>query len=202
MRWLANRIMSRRAERIFNSIRRHLPADGTIADIGSGSGHNAERIRTWTSLNVQEYDVADIHWTGPGPRLIEERIPAPDGCFQASLLLYVLQYPQDAVTLLQDVARITAGPIVLLQSTCQGRVSRLALGVREFFFGRFGYFLAHSAGLVLAASCPLMPLRYYTYSSLLADLTAAGLSVVEESKTGWFGIRRYLLVLRRTRTDS
>ncbi len=74
MRWLANLIMSRRAERIFRSIRRHLPADGMIANIGSGNGHNAERIRTQTSLNVYEYDVADIHWTGPGPRLIEERI--------------------------------------------------------------------------------------------------------------------------------
>lgn len=198
MRWLANLIMLRRAERIFSSIRRHLPADGTIADIGSGTGHNAEKIRTRTKLNVQEYDVADIHWTGPGPRLIDEQIPAPDGCFQASLLLYVLAYPQDAVTLLQDVARITAGPIVLLQSTCQGRVSRSALSVREFFFGRLGYFLANLLGLLFASFCPLMPLRYYTYSNLVADFTAAGLSVMEESETGWFGIRRYLFVLMRT----
>jgi len=73
----------------------------------------------------------------------------------------------------------------------------LALRVREFFFGRFGYFLARSAGLVLAASCPLMPLRYYTHGNLLADFTAAGLSVAEESETGWFGIRRHLFVLTR-----
>ena len=61
MKWAANIVMERRARALFLRVSPHLPLAGTIADIGSGTGHNAEQIHR------SEFVVHKIHhsnWPG------------------------------------------------------------------------------------------------------------------------------------------
>ena len=203
MKRIASLIMTRRAKRLFRRIRHHLPADGTIADIGSGTGHNAEYFRQQqTNLAVCEFDVADIHWVGPAPKIIsatDRRIPAIDASFNGAMLLFVLQYPQEPRQLLLEVRRITTGPVVVLQSTYEGRLAHAALKLREFFFGRFGFYLARLAGLVSASDCPLSPTRCFTRHELLELVRDAGFEVLaaESESSLLVNVRRDLLILTR-----
>ncbi|MEZ6061029.1 MAG: hypothetical protein R3C19_11755 [Planctomycetaceae bacterium] len=197
--WIANRIMSRRAIRLFQRIRPHLPDSGVIADIGSGTGHNGEALRERAGLQVLEFDVDDLHWVGPAPsRIVNGRIPADDDSVDAALLLFVLQYPANAPQVLREAARVSSGSVIVLQSTHEGRFAKGVLKVREFFFGRFGFFLARVAGLVPARSCPLMPERYFTSAGLMQAFDDAGLAVVatEPESMPFIRLRRELFVLR------
>jgi hypothetical protein len=70
MKWIATLIMQRRALRLYRRIQQHLPTAGAVADVGSGTGHNAQAIRNHTSLAVTDFDIADIHWVGLPPQRI------------------------------------------------------------------------------------------------------------------------------------
>ena len=121
MKWLADRIMVHRAIALFDRVGRHLPGSGTIADIGSGTGHNAEEIRRNTTLSVREFDVADLHWVGPGPVIFAGgRVPVDDGAFDGLLLLFVLQYVDSPHALLSEVRRVSHGPVIVVQSIYRG----------------------------------------------------------------------------------
>ena len=194
-------MMNRRAERIFQRVRPHLPAAGKVADLGSGTGHNGEFITSRTNLTVHPFDVEDIHWIGPSPEILSNgEIPVDDGYFDAVLLMYVLHYPADAAELLREASRIAKGPLIVLQSTYAGGAARAALRAREFLYGRFGFYLSRAAGLVAAESCPLTPTRYFTREELASVFSAAGLVVrATESLFTFRSLRRDLFVLERGR---
>jgi hypothetical protein len=60
VKWLLERLLRRRAERLVRFILPELPAVGPILDVGSGTGHNAECLVGISPLEVIEADVVDV----------------------------------------------------------------------------------------------------------------------------------------------
>ena len=206
MNWLANAIMERRAKDLYHRVKPWLPVSGTIADLGSGTGHNAEQIRRRTGCTVQEYDVVDLHWVGPGPVLIDRNvIPAADHTFASLLLLFVLQYPESVCQVLNEVRRVTRGRVIVVQSTYTGVWGRLVLKVREFAWGRLAFHLAVLFGLVHASRCSLVhasrcsvvPQRHFTTAELIDVFHQSKFIVREIHRSRWRGfcVSRDLFVL-------
>ncbi len=199
MKWLANWVMSRRSRLLLTRLSHRLPESGIIADVGSGTGHNAEAIRHWGRHHVREFDVADLHWVGPGPELISDsRIPVEDQEFDGLIMFFVLQYPMSAEELLRECRRVSRGPLLIIQSTYQGRLGRIVLTIREFFWGRFALRLATLAGLVHPDRFSLQPCHDFTRLELIALFARVGFVVVEIVPAEWWrlGVSRDLFVLQ------
>src|SRR5262245_24865236 len=106
MKQLINRIMNCRARALTARLRRYLAPASRVADVGSGSGHNAAHWRTALDVDVDEFDVADLHWVGAGPTLWDgARLPKATAEYDAATLLFVLQYAPDPACLLREVRR-------------------------------------------------------------------------------------------------
>ncbi len=198
MKWLADRIMAHRAALLFQRVGPHLPESGVIADIGSGTGHNAEEVRRRTALLVREFDVADLHWVGPGPVIFNGgRVPVEDGAFDGLLLLFVMQYVDSPNELLSEVRRISRGPVIVVQSVYRGWWGRTVLGLREFIWGRLALRVAVALRVLPPVECPLNPQRYLTRPDLHRLFEASGLVVVKTEPAEWFGlsVSRDLFVL-------
>jgi len=179
VKWMANIVMERRARALFLRVSPHLPAAGTIADVGSGTGHNAEQIRHRTALIVNEYDVADLHWAGPGPTLMpHESVPAHDHCFASLLLLFVLQYPESVSRLLLEARRVTQGSVIVVQSTYAGALGLLVLRIREFVWGQLAFQLAALMRLIRYDYCPLRPYRFLLDENYSKSFVRPGLPSV------------------------
>ncbi len=178
MKWLMETLLKRRAKRLVRFISPDLPAVGTILDVGSGTGHNAECLARVSPLEVIEADVVDMHAVGRGPVLFDGKtLPFQDAEFSASIVLFVLQYVPDSESLLREIRRVTSGQVMVLQSTYSGSLGRSILWAWEFVTGRFAFFLAGVSGLVPARTCPLHPNRLFTRQSLEAVLAASGYQV-------------------------
>ena len=200
MKWLANWVMSRRSEKLLARLSHCLPESGIIADVGSGTGHNADAIRRLGKHQVREFDVADLHWVGPGPELINNsKIPVEDRVFDGLMMFFVLQYPISPEELLRECRRVSRGPLLIIQSTYQGRLGRFLLASREFFWGRFALRLAILAGLVRPDHCSLQTRHDFTRLELTDLFTRVGLVVVEIIPAEWsrLGVSRDLFVLQR-----
>jgi ubiquinone/menaquinone biosynthesis C-methylase UbiE len=190
--WLA----ARRADQIAEWLSPHLPLAGRVLDVGSGTGHNAVALRTSTNLELAEADVVDMHAVGNGPALFDgTRLPFGDGEFTASLLIFVLHYPDDPLELLRETSRVTTGRVLVLQSTYRGSVGLALLKFREFWLGRFAFRLARVTRFVGRVPCPLTPQRYWTREELIelgrrAKLTLR--NVVSESSPSLLSCPRFL----------
>jgi hypothetical protein len=198
VKWAADIVMEQRARALFLRISPHLPVTGTIADIGSGTGHNAEHIRHRTALIVNEYDVADLHWIGPGPTLMSNNsVPAHDRCFESLLLLFVLQYPESVSRILLEARRVTHGSVIVLQSTYTGPLGLFVLRIREFFWGKMAFRLAVLIRLVCCDDHPLLARRFFTRRELLEEFHRSGFVAREIHQSNWPGLNvsRELFVL-------
>ena len=174
--WLARR----RAARLADRLKQHLPMMGCVLDVGSGTGHNALALRTHRGVEVVEVDVADLHVVGDGPILFDgTSLPFSDGQFAVTLLIFVLHYPVDPLHLLNEARRVTSERVLVIQSTYCGRLGLVRLTVREFLLGRFAFWLARLTRFIGRVSCPLHPQRYWTREALLAAGRSAGLTLRE-----------------------
>src|SRR5262245_28505822 len=109
--------MRARARGLLEQISEWLPSEGPVLDLGSGTGHVSDRIQRELGLEVVTADVADIHVIGKPPVLIADGVlPFEDETYQAALLLFMLAYPNEPTGVLAEVARVTRGPIILVQS--------------------------------------------------------------------------------------
>ncbi len=181
--------MARRADGLLGRLRDLLPVSGVVADVGSGTGHNAEAIRRQCGLRVSEFDIADIHWVGPGAVLFDgDKIPAEDNNFDCVLLLFVLQYPESPQQLLMEARRISRGSVIVVQSTYGSRWGDLVLSVREFFWGRFAFDIAIFFRIVKPVDCPLWARRRLTREDLTKLFTDAKLRVKYIQTANWPGM--------------
>lgn len=198
MKWLANIVMGHRAVGLVRRFASHLPSEGRIADVGSGTGHNAEQLRRSTRLTVDEYDVADLHWVGPGPTMLRgTAIPASDQAFESLLLLYVLQYPECVCALLSEARRVTRGTVIVVQSTYSGRLGLFVLRLREVVWGRMAFSIAAWMRLVKSNRCPLAPQHFFTRQELFDEFQQSGFVVRTMETLNWPGLNvsRDLFVL-------
>jgi hypothetical protein len=197
---LADWIMQRRADRLLRILRPFLTGQGTVVDLGSGTGHNGQAIRAATSLSVLEFDVADIHWIGPPPTMfVENQVPLDDNSAAVVLILHVLHYCDQPTALLSEAARISRDRVIVMQTTCENSLSAGLLRWQEFFFGRFGYFLARTTGLVSSEVCPLFPKRFFNRPSLEAYFSEVGLRIAahqQHSYSPW-PLKRNVYHLRK-----
>jgi len=192
--------LAHRARSLAARLLPHLPGEGRVLDIGSGTGHNAQALRALTRLTVDEADVCDMHVVGPGPVLFNGRtLPYRDGQFDCAMILFVLQYADEPAALLKEAARVTAGPLVVIQSTYEGALGEALLRGRGLLQGRVAFRLARRLGLVAGTGASLDVRRRFTRASFRAAAEQAGLGVERVEAEPWFGlpVSRDLSILRR-----
>jgi ubiquinone/menaquinone biosynthesis C-methylase UbiE len=172
-------VMERRARRLMEQVGEWLPTEGKLLDLGSGTGHLSARLERVLGLEVVAADVSDMHVVGQPPVLIGDGVlPFGDGTFSAALLFFMLAYTNDPAAVLAEAARVTRGPIILMQSLHSGRLSYGWLRVREFLWTTVGFHVSKFLGYISpSATFTMHPRRFYTAPELRRELAAAGLKI-------------------------
>ena len=179
MKSILDAVMERRSRQLIAQVGAWLPSDGPVLDLGSGTGHLSARLERERGLEVVAADVSDMHVVGRPPVLIADGVlPFHDGAFSAALLIFMLAYPNDPIGLLKEVARVTRGPIILVQTLHSGGVGYAWLRVREFLWTIVAFHVAKLLGYVPPdAAFTMSTRRFYTAEQLREDLMASGLRV-------------------------
>lgn len=179
MKSVFDAIMERRARHLLEEVAAWLPARGPVLDLGSGTGHLSALLERESGLEVITADVSDLHVVGRPPVLIADGIlPFEAGTFSASLLFFMLAYPNDPVGVLSEAARVTRGPVILVQSLHSSPFGYGWLRVRELLWTVVAFYVSKVLGYVpAAAKFTMNTRRFYTAETLQRDVVAAGLRV-------------------------
>jgi ubiquinone/menaquinone biosynthesis C-methylase UbiE len=179
LKWLLDVVMERRARRLMEHVRAWLPTEGRVLDLGSGTGHLSARLERELGLAVITADVSDIHVVGPPPVLIADGVlPFGEKTFSAALLLFMLAYPDNPTGVLAEAARVTRGPIILVQSLHSNRLGYAWLRVREFLWTFVAFHVSKILGYVSPhATFTMSTRRFYTPATLQRDVMEAGLRI-------------------------
>jgi SAM-dependent methyltransferase len=185
LKTILDAVMERRARLLVEQVSAWLPDEGPVLDLGSGTGHLSARLERELGLEVVTADVSDLHVVGQPPVLIADGVlPFEEGTFSAALLFFVLAYPNDPAGLLSEAARVTRGPIIVVQSLHSGRVGYAWLRLREFFWTTVAFHGSKVLGYVPPdAEFTMNTRRFYTAAALERDAVAAGLQV--RSRREW-----------------
>ena len=172
-------VMERRSTRLIEQVGAWLPNEGPVLDLGSGTGHLSARLERERGLEVVTADVSDMHVVGRPPVVIPDgTLPFEDRQFSAALLFFMLAYPNDPARVLSEAARVTRGPIILVQSLHAGRFGYAWLRVREFLWTIVAFHVSRLIGYVPPnARFTMNTRRFYTVQALERDLAAAGLRI-------------------------
>ncbi len=172
-------VMERRARQLIEHVDAWLPTEGRLLDLGSGTGHLSARLERELGLEVVTADVSDIHVVGPPPVLIADGVlPFEENTFSAALLFFMLAYPNDPAGVLAEAARVTRGPIILVQSLHSNRLGYAWLRVREFLWTIVAFHVSKAVGYVPPkATFTMKTRRFYTAHALQRDVMAAGLRI-------------------------
>ena len=176
---LFDAVMERRALQLMQQVSPWLPTGGPVLDLGSGTGHLSARLERELGLSVITADVSDMHVVGRPPVLIPDgSLPFDTGTFSAALLIFMLAYPKDPAAVLRAAARVTTGPIILVQSLHSGPFGYTWLRVREFFWTIVAFYVSRLIGYVpREAKFSMRTQRYYTDRELRREIAAAGLRI-------------------------
>ena len=176
---LLDAVMERRSRQLIEQIGAWLPAEGPLLDLGSGTGHLSARLQRELGLEMVTADVSDIHVVGPRPVSIADGVlPFAEGTFSATLVLFMLTYPNDPARVLVEAARVTRGPIIVMQSLHSGRLGYAWLRVREFLWTFVGFHVSKLLGYVPpGAEFAMRPRRFFTAEALRREVVAAGLRI-------------------------
>jgi SAM-dependent methyltransferase len=169
--------MERRSRQLLEQVGAWLPTGGPVLDLGSGTGHLAARLERELGLKVVTADVSDMHVVGCPPVLIADGVlPFEEETFSAALLCFMLAYPNDPAAVLVEVARVTRGPIILVQSLHSNRLGYAWLRAREFLWTIVAFHVSKFLGYVPPeAEFTMHTRRFYTEQALWRDVVAAGL---------------------------
>ncbi len=171
--------MERRARQLVKQVRPFLPAEGPLLDLGSGTGHFAASVEQDLGLDVITADVVDIHVAGRPPVLIADGVlPFKDKTFSAAFLVFMLAYPNDPAAVLTEAARVTRGPIIVVQSLHANRFGYACLRIREFFWTYLAFHLSKLFGYVSpGAKFTMRTRRFYSVDQFRRELQSAGLRI-------------------------
>jgi SAM-dependent methyltransferase len=172
-------VMERRAGRLLEQVGAWLPAEGPLLDLGSGTGHFAAWLEHELGMEVVPADVSDFHVVGRPPVLIEDGVlPFEEEAFTASLLIFMLAYPKEPAAVLREAARVTRGPIIVVQTLYAGRLGGAWHRGREFCWTVVAFHAAKLLGYVSAqAEFTMRTRRFYTAEALEREVAAAGLRI-------------------------
>jgi SAM-dependent methyltransferase len=176
---LFDAVMERRARQLVEQVSAWLPSKGPVLDLGSGTGHLSARLERELGLEVVPADVSDLHVVGRPPVLVGDGVlPFEDGRFSAALLFFMLAYPDDPAGVLAEAARVTRGPLIVVQSLHAGLFGYTWLRIREFTWTIVAFQVAKILGYVPpAAKFTMNTRRFYTAADLERDVAAAGLRI-------------------------
>jgi ubiquinone/menaquinone biosynthesis C-methylase UbiE len=179
LRSLFDAVMERRAGRLIELVGAWLPREGPVLDLGSGTGHLAARLQRERGLEVVTADVSDLHVVGPPPVLVDDGIlPFDERAFSAALLLFMLAYPADPAGLLREAARVTRGPIIVVQTLYSDAFGYAWLRVREFVWTIVAFHVSRLIGYVPAdAEFTMHTRRFFTAEALEREIADAGLRI-------------------------
>src|SRR5687768_7762027 len=161
-------VMERRSRQLMEQVGAWLPTVGPVLDLGSGTGHLSARLERELGLEVVTADVSDLHVVGRPPVLIAEGVlPFESGTFSTALLFFMLAYPNDPAAVLAEAARVTRGPIILVQSLHAGRLGYAWLRAREFLWTIVAFHVSKFIGYVPPdADFTMHARRFYTAQEL------------------------------------
>jgi ubiquinone/menaquinone biosynthesis C-methylase UbiE len=176
---LFDAVMDRRARELVEQVRAWLPTEGLVLDLGSGTGHVSARLEREVGVEVVTADVTDIHVVGRPPLIVADgALPFEEQTFSAALLFFMLAYPKEPAGVLAEAARVTRGPIILVQSLYSGRFGYAWLRVREFLWTIVAFHVSRVLGYVPStAKFTMNTRRFYTADELQRDVTVAGLRI-------------------------
>ena len=174
-------VMERRSRRLLAQVDGWLPNDGPLLDLGSGTGHLSARLERKLGLEVVTADVSDMHVVGPAPVLIADGVlPFEARAFSAALLLFVLAYPDDPAGVLREAARVTRGPVIVVQTLYSGRLGYAWHRGREFLWTVVAFHVSKLIGYIPRdAPFTMHTRRVVTAHSLRREVLAAGLQIRE-----------------------
>ena len=172
-------VMERRARQLFERVGAWLPSEGPLLDLGSGTGHFSALLERERGLDVVTADVSDMHVVGRPPVLVADGVlPFEAKTFTAALLFFMLAYPGDPAGVLAEAARVTQGPIILVQSLYSGRVGHAWHRGREFLWTIVAFHVSKFIGYVPPdAEFSMRTRRFYTAQTLQREVKAAGLRI-------------------------
>jgi SAM-dependent methyltransferase len=172
-------VMERRARRLAEQVGAWLPSEGPVLDLGSGTGHLSSRLERELGLEVVTADVSDIHVVGPKPVLIRDGVlPFKEGTHTAALLVFMLAYPKHPASVLAEAARVTRGPIIVVQSLHSNRFGYAWLRTREFLWTIVAFHVSKLLGYVPPdAEFTMTTRRFYTAPALQREVAAARLRI-------------------------
>jgi ubiquinone/menaquinone biosynthesis C-methylase UbiE len=172
-------VMERRAHKLMDHVGAWLPAEGPVLDLGSGTGHLSARLQRELRLELVPADVTDLHVVGRAPILIADGVlPFDKETFSAALLFFMLAYPADPAAVLSEAARVTRGPVIVVQSLHSGLFGYAWLRVREFLWTVVAFHVSRVLGYVPSdATFTMNTRRFYTAAALQQDVAAAGLRI-------------------------
>lgn len=172
-------VMERRARQLMEQVGAWLPTEGPVLDLGSGTGHFSAWLERERGLEVVTADVSDLHVVGRPPVLIADGIlPFEAETFSAALLFSMLAYPNDPVGVLAEAARVTRGPIILVQSLYSGRLGYAWHRLREFLWTLVAFHVSKFVGYVSRdAEFTMRTRRFYTARELRREVVTAGLRI-------------------------
>jgi SAM-dependent methyltransferase len=179
VRSLLDAVMERRARHLMEQVRDWLPACGPVLDLGSGTGHLSAHLKRQLGLDMVTADVSDIHVVGPPPVLIADgTLPFGQGTHTAALLVFMLAYPEHPASVLAEAARVTCGPIIVVQSLYANWFGYAWLRVREFLWTIVAFHVSKRLGYVSPdAEFTMNTRRFYTAPELQREVTAARLRI-------------------------
>ena len=176
---LFDAVMERRSRQLMEQVEAWLPNDGLVLDLGSGTGHLSAMLERELGLEVVTADVSDMHVVGRPPVLVADGVlPFETETFSAALLLFMLAYPNDPAAVLAEVARVTRGPIIVLQTLYSGRLGYAWHRGREFLWTVVAFHVSKLVGYVRPnATFTMRTRRFYTAQALRREVSAAGLRI-------------------------
>lgn len=171
--------MERRARQLIEQLEPWLPATGPVLDVGSGTGHFAARLERERGVDVITADVTDMHIIGRPPvRIVDGVLPFADDAFATALLIFMLAYPEHPAAVLAEAARVSRGPIILVQSVYSGRLGRAWHRGREFVWTILAFHASRRIGYVPPdAAFTMHTRRFYTADALERSVADAGLRI-------------------------
>ena len=98
-----------------------------VLDLGSGSGHIAERIRKIYGIEIACLDIVDYNRSNVPLTVYDgKRIPFKKERFDTVLLFFVLHHALEPVQLLEEIKRILKidGTIIILEDVYNSRIER------------------------------------------------------------------------------
>ena len=172
-------VMEQRARQLIEQVGEWLPAEGPVLDLGSGTGHTSARVERELGLEVITADVSDIHLVGRPPLLVADGVlPFAAGTFTSALLCFMLAYPKDPAAVLAEAARVTRGPIILVQTLHANRFGYAWFRWREFFWTVLAFHVSKFVGYISPdARFTMHARRFYTAETLRRELVRAGLRI-------------------------